>query len=249
MAMLNNQRVYFIDCVVLSMHCSFRIFCMCFRQTDSETVLGACIYQGSNRPHRLAVILQIRYTNFTIMLQTITEAGLAKTLKAAHFKLLIHQSPGMPGKCLSRKALWIGICFAHFCQVPSGGSIRIIAPDDYYFGPVIETAATRPALSAEACEKLNAQMSWLGSISFIYLIVRIENFCRIVCWNSSQYEDTIHSSLNHLLRVLGRLRGCILAEHAAPINTILWRNVTNMNDEQGMGCVTLKVSHCTLSRW
>ena len=171
MAMLNNQRVYFIDCVVLSMHCSFRIFCMCFRQTDSETVLGACIYQGSNRPHRLAVILQIRYTNFTIMLQTITEAGLAKMLKAAHFKLLIHQFPGMPGKCLSRKALWIGIGFTHFCQVPSGGSIRIIAPDDYYFGPVIETAATRPALSAEACENLNAQMSWLGSISFIYLII------------------------------------------------------------------------------
>lgn len=44
--------------------------------------------------------------------------------------------------------------------MPSGGSIRIIAPDDYYFGPVIETAATRPALSAEACENLNAQMSW-----------------------------------------------------------------------------------------
>eukprot|EP00438_Fugacium_kawagutii_P009387 Skav231293 [mRNA] locus=scaffold161:226417:230017:+ [translate_table: standard] len=40
------------------------------------------------------------YTNFTIMLQTITE-------------------------------------------VPSGGSIRIIAPDDYYFGPVIETDASR----------------------------------------------------------------------------------------------------------
>ncbi|CAJ1383539.1 unnamed protein product [Effrenium voratum] len=28
-------------------------------------------------------------------------------------------------------------------EVPSGGSIRIIAPQDYYFGPVIETAATR----------------------------------------------------------------------------------------------------------
>eukprot|EP00434_Breviolum_minutum_P006551 symbB.v1.2.005781.t4/scaffold289.1/size287290/26 len=40
------------------------------------------------------------YTNFTIMLQTVTE-------------------------------------------VPSGGSVRIIAPDDYYFGPLIETAATR----------------------------------------------------------------------------------------------------------
>eukprot|EP00439_Symbiodinium_sp_Y106_P064768 s59_g10.t1 len=28
-------------------------------------------------------------------------------------------------------------------EVPSGGSIRIIAPDDYYFGPLIETADTR----------------------------------------------------------------------------------------------------------
>ena len=63
-------------------------------------------------------------------------------LKTAHFKLLIHQFPGKARFCS--------------CQVPSGGSIRIIAPDDYYFGPVIETAATRPALSAEACENLNA---------------------------------------------------------------------------------------------
>ena len=31
-------------------------------------------------------------------------------------------------------------------KVPSGGSVRIIAPDDYYFGPLIETAATRTAL-------------------------------------------------------------------------------------------------------
>ena len=32
-------------------------------------------------------------------------------------------------------------------QVPSGGSIRVIAPDDYYFGPLIETAQTRSNLS------------------------------------------------------------------------------------------------------
>ena len=35
-------------------------------------------------------------------------------------------------------------------KVPSGGSIRIIAPDDYYFGPLIETADTRLGLSANS---------------------------------------------------------------------------------------------------
>ena len=104
MAMLNNQRVYFIDCVVLSMHCSFRIFCMCFRQTDSETVLGACIYQGSNRPHRLAVILQIRYTNFTIMTANNHGGWIGKDFESCPLQAVIHQSPGMPGKCLSRES-------------------------------------------------------------------------------------------------------------------------------------------------
>ena len=93
--------------------------------------------------------------------------------------------------------------------MPSGGSIRIIAPDDYYFGPVIETAATRPALSAEACENLNAQMSWDQFRLYTWFNFNANRkllpHCVIVCWISSQHEDTIHSSLNHLLRVLGRL--------------------------------------------
>ena len=107
---------------------------MCFPQTSSETLLEACIYQDSNRPRRLAAILQIRYTNFTIMLQTITEAG-----DVENCPLQAVDSP------VSWKSTANRFCS---CQVPSGGSIRIIAPDDYDFGPVIETAATRPALSA-----------------------------------------------------------------------------------------------------
>ncbi|CAK9070289.1 unnamed protein product [Durusdinium trenchii] len=74
------------------------------------------------------------YTNFTIMLQTITE-------------------------------------------VPSGGSIRIIAPDDYYFGPVIETAATRydPLVSEPSPQGAGQERPSPNKVTICH-ILRTENW-------------------------------------------------------------------------
>ena len=60
------------------------------------------------------------------------------------FKLLQRLSARLGGS----KAAQVLLDMVRLCRkVPSGGSIRIIAPDDYYFGPLIETADTRLDLS------------------------------------------------------------------------------------------------------
>lgn len=54
---------------------------------------------------------------------------------------------GFPhGVFVKARRIFVGPQDGSAWKVPSGGSVRIIAPDDYYFGPLIETAATRTAL-------------------------------------------------------------------------------------------------------
>lgn len=76
-------------------------------------------------------------------------------------------------------------------EVPSGGSIRIIAPDDYYFGPLIETADTRydplesePAPQGAGQERPPAQrvtichilrtMAWACALEFTPCVIMDE---------------------------------------------------------------------------